>query len=177
MTYQQSQVFCVVNFKTPFDYQIKGATMEMPQVVPGFSGLFTIWAVNSTFNRGQFKQTLKLIRRRGQVDTATTGNSTFIQTDNDAAIAKETTQSDGTVGEPGNAATPEAEPSDAEKLGSALGVALAQFGSAALASQSSDIRNLLPDPAQGAVNNVSDEIVAAVSNVAKTKAKGLLGLG
>ena len=101
MTYQQGPVFCVVNFRTPFDYQIKGATMEMPQIVPGFSGLFQVWAVKNSFSKGQFKQTLKLIRRRGQDDPATTGNTNFIQVDNAVAMGRTTTQSDGTVGQSG----------------------------------------------------------------------------
>jgi hypothetical protein len=99
MTYQQSEVFCVVNFKTPFDYQIKGATMEMPTVVPGFSGLFSVWAVTNRFSRGQFTQTLKLIRRRGQDDPATTNNKAFVEVNDDVNIAKEPVVVDG---EPGN---------------------------------------------------------------------------
>jgi hypothetical protein len=101
MTYLESSVFCVVNFRTPFDYQVKGATMEFPQIVPGFSGLFQIWAVTNNFSGGKFTQTLKMIRRRGQDDPATTGNSTFIQPDNSVAIQNTTTQSDGTVGQSG----------------------------------------------------------------------------
>ena len=72
MNYMQGEVFCVVNFKTPFDYQIAGATMEFPQTVPQFSGLFSIWAVTNTFSSGKYVQTLKLIRRRGQDDEPTT---------------------------------------------------------------------------------------------------------
>ena len=91
-------VFCIINFRTPFDYQVKGATMEFPQLVPGFSGLFQIWAVTNTFNQGKFTQTLKLIRRKGQDDEATTGNTGVMQVDNSAALNKDRTQSDGTIG-------------------------------------------------------------------------------
>lgn len=105
MTYQQGPVICVVNFRTPFDYQIKGATMEMPQVVPQFSGLFQVWAVTNRFAAGKFTQTLKLIRRRGQDDPATTGNNNFIQVENSVAMATTTTQSDGTVGQSGAPST------------------------------------------------------------------------
>lgn len=105
MTYQQGPVFCVVNFRTPFDYQVKGATMEMPQIVPGFSGLFQVWAVKNSFSKGQFRQTLKLIRRRGQDDPATTGNRNFIQVSNETALGRTTTQSDGTVGQSGMPST------------------------------------------------------------------------
>ena len=101
MTYQQGPVMCVVNFRTPFDYQIKGATMEMPQIVPGFSGLFQVWAVTNKFSRGKFTQDLKMIRRRGQDDPATTGNSNLVQINNAVAMATTTTQSDGTVGQSG----------------------------------------------------------------------------
>lgn len=101
MNYMESSVFCIVNFKTPFDYQVKGATMEFPQIVPGFSGLFNIWAVTNKFSGGKFTQTLKMIRRRGQDDPSTTGNSAFVQVDNTTAIANQTTQSDGTVGQSG----------------------------------------------------------------------------
>ena len=105
MTYQQGPVFCVVNFRTPFDYQVKGATMEMPQIVPGFSGIFQVWAVKNSFSKGQFTQTLKLIRRRGQDDPATTGNKNFIQVNNETALGRTTTQSDGTVGQSGMPST------------------------------------------------------------------------
>ena len=101
MEYTQGPVMCVVNFRTPFDYQIEGATMEMPQVVPGFSGLFQVWAVTNMFSSGKFTQRLKLIRRRGQDDEATTGNNNLLQVDNAVALAKTTTQSDGTVGRSG----------------------------------------------------------------------------
>jgi len=105
MEYTQGPVICIVNFRTPFDYQIKGATMEMPQVVPGFSGIFQVWAVNNILSGGKFTQTLKMIRRRGQDDAATTGNSNLLQVNNGAAIAKTTTQSDGTVGQSGQPST------------------------------------------------------------------------
>ena len=105
MEYTQGPVICVVNFKTPFDYQVTGATMEMPQAVPGFSGLFQIWAVTNNFSAGKFTQTLKMIRRRGQDDEASTGNNNLIQVDNAAALANQTTKSDGTVGQSGQPST------------------------------------------------------------------------
>jgi hypothetical protein len=105
MNYLDSSVFCIVNFRTPFDYQIKGATMEFPQIVPGFSGLFQVWAVTSRFSGAKFTQTLKMIRRTGQDDPATTGSSGFVQTDNAASISNTTTQSDGTVGQSGMPST------------------------------------------------------------------------
>ena len=75
MAYLENELLIVVNFKTPFDYQIEGATMEFPQVVSQFSGIFTCWAVTNNFSKGRFEQTLKLIRRIGQNDQSTTGNT------------------------------------------------------------------------------------------------------
>lgn len=87
MNYMQNEVFIVVNFKTPFDYQIDGATMEFPKNVPQFSGLFSCWAVTNTFSQGKFEQTLKLIRRRGQDDEPTSGNLGAVKTDNMSSAA------------------------------------------------------------------------------------------
>lgn len=101
MNYLDQSVFCIVNFRTPFDYQVTGATMEFPQIVPGFSGLFQIWAVTNRFSKGQFTQTLKMIRRKGQDDKETTGSSNLINVDNSTALNKNKTQSDGTVGQSG----------------------------------------------------------------------------
>ena len=98
-------VFCIINFRTPFDYQVKGATMEFPQIVPGFSGLFQIWAVTNSFSAGKFTQTLKMIRRRGQDDEETTGSSFNVQVDNSTALNQDGTQSDGTVGQSGTPST------------------------------------------------------------------------
>jgi hypothetical protein len=128
MTYQQGPVMCIVNFRTPFDYQIRGATMEMPQVVPGFSGLFQVWAVTNKFSRGKFTQDLKMIRRRGQDDPATTGNNNLIQIDNAVAMANTTTQSDGTVGQSGMPSTdcfPAAQADDIRQLNPAIGADIA----------------------------------------------------
>jgi len=98
MIYTRGQVFCVVNFKTPFDYQVKGATMEMPQTVQNFSGLYNIWAVVNNFSKGQFTQTLKMVRRVGQDDPATEGSKSNVEVSNESSIKKGTVVSDGTVG-------------------------------------------------------------------------------
>lgn len=86
MRYQESEVFCVVNFRTPFDYQIEGATMEFPKIVPQFSGLFNIWAVTNNFNGGKFTQRIKLIRRRGQDDPATDNNTGAVQVNDQTQV-------------------------------------------------------------------------------------------
>ena len=117
-------VFCIINFRTPFDYQVKGATMEFPQLVPGFSGLYQIWAVTNNFNQGKFTQTLKLIRRRGQDDEATTGPSGVVEVNNDAALNKDSVQSDGTVGQSGTTSTdcfPAQATDDIRKINPAIG--------------------------------------------------------
>jgi hypothetical protein len=101
MNYQDGPVYCIVNFRTPFDYQVTGATMEFPQIVPGFSGLFQVRAVTNKFSQGKFTQTLKMIRRKGQDDKATTGNSKFLSIDNTAQLNKDGTVTDGTVGQSG----------------------------------------------------------------------------
>jgi len=88
MNYMQNEVFVVVNFKTPFDYQIEGATMEFPQVVSQFSGLFSCWAVTNNFSKGRFEQTIKLIRRRGQDAESTTENTGILAIDNSASIVE-----------------------------------------------------------------------------------------
>ena len=102
MNMLDQSVFCIINFRTPFDYQVKGATMEFPQIVTQFSGIFQVWAVDNNFSSGKFTQTLKLIRRKGQDDDATTGASGVTQVDNSAALNKDSNQSDGTVGRSGN---------------------------------------------------------------------------
>lgn len=86
VSYMQNEVFLVVNFKTPFDYQIQGATMEFPMIVPQFSGLFSCWAITNNFSKGRFEQTLKLIRRRGQEDAPTTGNQGPVVADDARSI-------------------------------------------------------------------------------------------
>ena len=91
MNYLQSEIFCVVNFNSPFDYQVNGATMEMPKRVPQFSGLFSIWAVTNTFSKGKFTQNLKMIRRRGQ-DDEPTESTTAIKADGTKSINNANTE-------------------------------------------------------------------------------------
>lgn len=98
MRYQESEVFTVVNFKTPYDYQVQGATMEFPQTVSQFSGLFSVWAVTNMFNGGKFTQRLKLIRRRGQDDPATDDNRGPVQENAESSITEETTTGDTSTG-------------------------------------------------------------------------------
>jgi hypothetical protein len=67
MDYQSSEVDIVVNFRTPIDIGLDGimefakSNLEVP-----FSGLYQVINVKSVFNRGQFTQTLALLRRQNQ---------------------------------------------------------------------------------------------------------------
>ena len=95
MNYLDQTVFCIINFQTPFDYQVAGATMEAPQVVSGFSGLFQIWAVTNNFSSGKFTQTLKLIRRKGQDDEATVQATGVMVENDDAKLTRDGPQGRG----------------------------------------------------------------------------------
>lgn len=74
MLYTKGEVFVIVNFRTPFDYQVNGANMEMPLIVPQFSGLFSVVQVTNRFSNGQYTQNLNLVRRVGQDTPATSNN-------------------------------------------------------------------------------------------------------
>ena len=83
--YLTNQVYCVLNFLTPFDYQVNGATMEMPRIVPEFSGLYVVTQVSNKFSSGQFTQTLTMYRKTGQADEPTDNNKGAVVTDSGAA--------------------------------------------------------------------------------------------
>jgi len=128
MAYMTGPVFANVYFRSPFDYQVTGATMEMPLVVPGFSGLFQIWAATSKFSGGKFTQTLKMIRMRGQEDESTHTNSGSILPDNTTKTGPATVQSDGTVGQSGQPSTdcmPAPTRDDIRKINPAIGADIA----------------------------------------------------
>jgi len=179
MTYHTGPVYCIVNFRTPFDYQVSGATMEFPQIVPGFSGLFNVWAVTNRFSAGKFTQTLKMIRRRGQDDAPTTGNSNFIQTNNDVATAPTTTQSDGTVGQSGVPSTdcmPAPIADDIRNLMPAVGDDVA----AALTAQVRAIESSLATNFAGIAEAVQlsgpvPDLTKVIPRIASIAAGGLIG--
>lgn len=110
IAYMENEVFLVVNFNTPFDYQIGGATMEFPKIVPQFSGLFSCWAVTNNFSKGRFEQTLKIIRRIGQDNEPTVGNTGPTTVDDARTIVtplrRAATNADGTIAGAGQAARP-----------------------------------------------------------------------
>lgn len=82
INYQRSEVFILVNFRTPLDYNALNGLMTFSQIQKPFSGLFQVWAVTNKFYDGKFTQTLKLLRRRGQNDDAT-GDTQAVQIDGD----------------------------------------------------------------------------------------------
>ena len=179
MTYQQGPVICIINFRTPFDYQIKGATMELPQVVPGFSGLFQVWAVTNRFSGGKFTQTLKMIRRRGQDDPATTGNSGMLQVDNTAAISKETTQSDGTVGQSGTPSAdcmPAPSADDIRKLMPAVADDVASALTTKLKAVEATLKGEFAGFAQAAATlGTVPDLTKVIPRIASAAAGGLIG--
>ena len=183
-------VFCVVNFRTPFDYQVKGATMEFPQLVPGFSGIYQIWAVVNNFNQGKFTQTLKMIRRRGQDDKATTGPSGVVQVDNSAALNKDGVQSDGTVGAsamPGTDCEPAPSQDDVRNLMPAIdnkmsmdNAATQQALETALSSATNVLGNIGAGLEQGItgtlneITGISDKALVAIGSVSSARIRGAL---
>jgi len=78
MEFMRNEVYILLNFKSPLDYQVAGSLMDFPVLVPQFSGLYRVISAQSNFAGGQFKQTLKMIRMKGQNDESTTGNKTPI---------------------------------------------------------------------------------------------------
>jgi hypothetical protein len=161
MTYQTGPVHCVVNFKTPFDYQIKGATMEFPENVPGFSGLYQVWAVVNKFSAGKFTQTIKLLRRRGQDNEETPNPKNAILVDNTSATANQTVKSDGTVGRTssGTDCFPAPANDDIRNLGSAVGndVTSEILGPLVEEAQKlSNVDNVLQEAVDSVVANVPD---------------------
>jgi len=154
MTYQQSQVLIVVNFLTPFDYQVKGATMEMPSIVRGFSGLYSVWAVTNSFSNGQFVQRLKMTRRRGQDDPPTTNSNAFIKVDEDSKINKQQESSKGTVGSGSSNQT-------AAQAKNTMSSKWKDYANSLEKTVKDDITNLLP-----AVDNIIPDIIdTAVADI------------
>lgn len=80
MNYMRNEVYIILNFKTPIDYELDGSAMLFPETVKPFSGLYKVLSVKNTFGSGQFKQMLKMVRMRGQNDEGTTENRLPIQT-------------------------------------------------------------------------------------------------
>ena len=77
--YQRSESDVLLNFRTPIDYNPETGGMIFPEdtiPVQQFSGLYRVTKITNEITNGQFTQTLKLLRRRGQPeDTSTTGDN------------------------------------------------------------------------------------------------------
>ena len=75
MDYIRQQVFILLNFRTPFDYdKVRDGgllTSKGAMVVKQFSGLYRVTKLVSTFNQGQFSQELEILRVMNQegIDT------------------------------------------------------------------------------------------------------------
>ena len=84
--YQNSEVFIIVNFRIPFDYNQDG-TMQFSKLVKQFSGLYKVLGVVNKFSNGQFTQDLQILRRRGQNDTPT-GDTENIRLDRNVDLSE-----------------------------------------------------------------------------------------
>lgn len=74
MDYADKEVYIIVNFITPFDYQTSGSLMDFPEQYTRFSGIYQVWGVTCIFSGGEFKQNLKLIRINKQNSEETAAN-------------------------------------------------------------------------------------------------------
>lgn len=133
--------------------------MEFPQVVPGFSGLFQIWAVTNRFSSGKFTQLIKLIRRKGQDDEETTESSGTMQINNDAALTKDGVQSDGTVGgqQPGVDCFPAPKSDDIRIINPAIGADVAANATNGL------------DQLENMLSNAAGDFKTAIAGLEKDK--------
>lgn len=66
--FQRTEIDIAVNFRTPLDYGSDGFIEMLDDTVPvsPFSGLYKVVTVRNTFQQGEFKQELELVRRRNQ---------------------------------------------------------------------------------------------------------------
>ena len=68
INYQRGEVYIDINFKNPIDINYRSGYYDFPSgdEVPIFSGLYRVFKVESTFDKGVFTQTLDLLRMPGQ---------------------------------------------------------------------------------------------------------------
>jgi len=65
--HESGEVDVIINFKTPIDLGVEGPKWDGAAIeVKDFSGLYKVWAVDSIFSGNEFRQELKMIRRRNQ---------------------------------------------------------------------------------------------------------------
>lgn len=81
MSYVNNEVYIIVNFKTPIDYQKNGSLMDMTGEEATFSGVYQVWGVTNIFSNGEFKQNLKLIRINKQTQEETAIVNAMVQKD------------------------------------------------------------------------------------------------
>ena len=69
MDYQSGEVDIIVNFRTPMDANTVTGSYQFgdSKIISQFSGLYQVFKVTSSFNKGKFTQELKLNRRPGQL--------------------------------------------------------------------------------------------------------------
>jgi methyl-accepting chemotaxis protein len=68
MDFQRTEIDIAVNFRTPLDYGSDGFIEMLDDTIPvsPFSGLYKVVSVRNTFQGGEFRQELELVRRRNQ---------------------------------------------------------------------------------------------------------------
>jgi len=83
--YDAGEVFALVQFKTPVDFNPKSGLMEWGQVETSvFSGMYKIITVDNEFSNGVFTQTLEMIRLFDQPDYDSLAGSKIKKVDNRA---------------------------------------------------------------------------------------------
>lgn len=68
MEYQENEVDIILHFSTPVDMSTTSGKMSLSSINQ-FIGLYKIIKITHSFNNGQFKQTLEMLRRPGQDQT------------------------------------------------------------------------------------------------------------
>ena len=124
MDAQSTEVLVIVNFRTPFDYNVRTGMMQFSTVVKPFSGIYELTKIENNFSGGKFTQRLKMIRRRGQGDQPT-GNTDALTIGNRQPIGPASTPpgGQGTTGQPNNSgATTVPAPGTAGGTGGSAGV-------------------------------------------------------
>lgn len=83
INYQTGEADILINFRTPTD--INQATglynLKDTKLIAQFSGLYKLTTITSTFSKGQFKQSLKAMRRPGQDSKAAPSPENLPSTD------------------------------------------------------------------------------------------------
>lgn len=94
VTGQHSNIFTVINFRTPIDYDPVTGKMIFSTLVKSFSGLYMVTEITNYFNQGEFTQSLMMLRKRGQNDPPT-GDTDVQQLGNAQIIAAQNRSVDG----------------------------------------------------------------------------------